>query len=77
MNEEFPLWAIPAEQQQSLLTTAWVLCGVSFLFALYLARKERDPYPVWVGFNNAQSLFSAAVPIHRDQRALRNQVARA
>jgi hypothetical protein len=48
MNEQFPLWAVPADKQHGLLVVASVLAVLSFAYAAYIARQERDPYPIFV-----------------------------
>jgi hypothetical protein len=48
MNESFPVWGVPADQQHGLLVTAWLLAAGSLLYSLILARKERDLFPLFV-----------------------------
>jgi hypothetical protein len=78
MNEEFPLWSVPAEQQRELLIVASVLCVISLAYALYLARRERDPYPLFVFIGAAFAIllepvgdiFTQVVYPHIDQVSL-------
>ena len=44
----FPQWSVPVAQQQGLMRVAIVLAMASLLYALWLARRERDPYPLFV-----------------------------
>jgi len=48
MKDSFPIWEISAEQQRGLLIVACVLAVLSLAYASYAARKERDPFPLFV-----------------------------
>jgi len=52
MNDQtpfaYPQWAISASQQAGLLKVAGVLAVLSALYAVWFARRERDPYPLFV-----------------------------
>lgn len=53
MNElnrvfDYPQWSIPLEQQNSLLTTALVLAGVTLAYAIWTAWREKDTYPLFL-----------------------------
>lgn len=78
MNEDFPLWSVPAEQQHQLLVVASVLAVVAFLYAAFLSRRERDPWPlcVFLGAGLAilleplGDIFTQVVYPHVDQVSL-------
>ena len=44
----FPRWGISSQQQSTLLHVAIALSVLSAAYALWLARRERDGYPVFV-----------------------------
>lgn len=44
----YPLWAVPAEQQNGLLLVASVLALVSLSYALWFSRREKSLYPIFV-----------------------------
>src|SRR4030095_1157172 len=43
---DFPQWSVPVAQQLGLLRISIVLAVLSLLYALWFARRERDPYPL-------------------------------
>lgn len=43
---DYPLWAVPADQQHILLVIACVLAGLSFLYAVWMAVRCRDLFPI-------------------------------
>lgn len=57
MTFDYPSWSTPLDQQRSMLTVACVLMAVAFVYALWMARKERSVWPVFVFLGAGCSIF--------------------
>ncbi|MET0983802.1 MAG: hypothetical protein ABW034_00200 [Steroidobacteraceae bacterium] len=54
---EYPSWSTPLEQQRGLLTVALITMGLSLAYSLWLARKERSLWPLFVFLGAGCSVF--------------------
>lgn len=53
----YPSWSTPVDQQRSMLVVSSVLMAVALLYALWMARRERSLWPLFVFLGAGCSVF--------------------